>query len=310
MTHDASGVEQGSRLGLGLGLAIVSAVTFGLSGSLASSLFVVGWSPGATALVRSSIGALVALPFGLFALRRRWRLLGSNLGLLLGYGVLGGGGAQFCYFMAVQRMQVGPALLIEYTAPAAVVGWMWLRHGQRPGRLTLLGAGLAAVGLVFVLDLLGGAHLNLAGIGWALAAMACATAYFVINADSSSGLPAMTLAAGGLLIGSIAVGLLGVVGLLPMTANTHAVTLAGHGLPWWLPVLLLGVVTSGFAYLTGVGAGRLLGARLGAFVALFEVVIGVLFAWLLLDQLPGLVQLLGGLLILAGVIAVKLGERR
>ena len=50
-------------------------------------------------------------------------------------------------------MQVGPALLIEYTAPAAVVVWLWLRHGQRPGRLTLAGAALAAVGLVLVLDL-------------------------------------------------------------------------------------------------------------------------------------------------------------
>ena len=43
-------------------------------------------------------------------------------------------GAQFCYFSAVTRMQVGPALLIEYTAPAAVVVWLWLRHGSVPGR--------------------------------------------------------------------------------------------------------------------------------------------------------------------------------
>jgi drug/metabolite transporter (DMT)-like permease len=44
-------------------------------------------------------------------------------------------------------------------------------------------------------------------------------------------------------------------------------------------------------------------------VALLEVLAGVVFAWLLLDQLPRPVQLLGGLLILAGVVAVKLGER-
>ena len=33
------------------------------------------------------------------------------------------------------------------------------------------------------------------------------------------------------------------------------------------------------------------------------------FAWLFVDQLPGVLQLLGGVLILAGVIVVKLGER-
>ena len=51
-------------------------------------------------------------------------------------------------------------------------------------------------------------------------------------------------------------------------------------------------------------------ALLGAsFVALLEVVASVLFAWLLPDQLPLPVQLLGGVLILAGVVFVKLGER-
>lgn len=310
MANDVSAADRASRSATGLTLAVLSAFAFGLSGALASSLFAVGWSPGATALIRSVIGALVALPVGLIALRGRWRLIRANLGLLIAYGILGGGGAQYCYFMAVQRMQVGPALLIEYTAPAAVVLWMWLRHGQRPTRITVIGAALAATGLVLVLNLLGGADLSLAGVGWALAAMACATTYFVMNADASTGLPAVTLAAGGLLIGSIAVGLLGLVGLLPMTVTTQSPVLAGHHVAWWLPILLLGVVTSGVAYLTGVAAGRLLGARLGAFVALFEVVVGVLFAWLLLGELPGPVQLLGGVLILAGVVAVKLGERR
>ena len=53
----------------------------------------------------------------------------------------------------------------------------------------------------------------------------------------------------------------------------------------------------------------MLGSRLASFVALSEVVAGVLWAWLLLDQLPAPVQLLGGALILLGVVGVKLGER-
>ena len=47
-----------------------------------------------------------------------------------------------CYFSAVAKMDVGPALLIEYTAPAAVVAWLWLRRGQRPSRLTVTGAAI------------------------------------------------------------------------------------------------------------------------------------------------------------------------
>jgi drug/metabolite transporter (DMT)-like permease len=67
-------------------------------------------------------------------------------------------------------------------------------------------------------------------------------------------------------------------------------------------------VTAALSYVSGIAASRLLGARLASFVALSEVVAAVLWAWLLLAQLPGLVQLLGGALILAGVVAVRAGE--
>jgi drug/metabolite transporter (DMT)-like permease len=43
-------------------------------------------------------------------------------------------------------------------------------------------------------------------------------------------------------------------------------------------------------------------------VALLEVLFSVVFAWLLLDQLPGVVQLFGGVLLLAGVVVVRAGE--
>ena len=142
-----------SRTASGLAFALVSAVTFGLSGALARPLLESGWSAGAIVLVRVGGAALLVVPFALVALRGRWgaapqRRPGRR------YGVLAVAGAQFCYFSAVSHMQVGPALLIEYTAPAAVVVWLWLRHGQRPGPVTLVGAGLAALGLVLVLDLL------------------------------------------------------------------------------------------------------------------------------------------------------------
>ena len=80
-------------------------------------------------------------------------------------------------------------------------------------------------------------------------------------------------------------------------------------MPWWLPVAALAVVTAALAYTTGIAASRRLGSRLASFVALSEVVMALVFAWLLLDELPLPVQLIGGLLILAGVAVVKMGER-
>ncbi len=122
----------------------------------------------------------MVVPFGLSALRGRWHLLRDNARILVTYGLVAVTVAQFCYFSAVRYMQVAPALLIEFTAPAAVVVWMWLRHGQRPGPVTFVGAAIAAAGLVLVLDLVSGASLSLPGVLWALAAMVGATTHFVI----------------------------------------------------------------------------------------------------------------------------------
>lgn len=309
MTHDTTAVAQRSRMGAGLSFALVSAITFGLSGALARPMLDAGWSSGAVVLIRVGLAALVVAPFGAYALQGQWHVLRRNAGLVTMYGILAVAGAQFCYFSAIQYMQVGPALLIEYTAPAAVVIWMWLRHHQRPGRITVAGAATAAVGLALVLDLLSGADLSLTGVLWALAAMVGAASYFVISADERNGLPPLALAAGGLVTGTAALALLAVAGLLPMRATTAQVEYAGTSVAWWVPLVLLGVVTAAISYTTGIAAGRRLGSRLASFVALTEVVAGVLWAWLLLSELPGAVQLLGGLLIMVGVVGVKLGER-
>jgi drug/metabolite transporter (DMT)-like permease len=260
--------------------------------------------------VRIAIAAVVLAVPGALALRGRWHLLRESRLTVIAYGVAAVAGAQLCYFYAVSYMQVGVALLIEYTAPVAVVMWLWLRHGNRPSRLTVVGAALASVGLVLVLDVISGAELSTVGVLWALGAMVGAATYFVINGDTDNGLPPITLAASGLVVGGTVLLLAGWVGVLPMSASTDDVVYNGHVVTWWVPVLALGLVTAAFAYVTGIAAGRRLGSRLSSFVALLEVLMALVFAWLLLGELPRTVQLLGGLLVLAGVVVVKLGEGR
>ena len=140
LTHDTGS----SRAGTGLVLAFASASSFGLSGVLARGLLDTGWSAGAAVTVRTVIAAVVLIVPGALALRGRWRLVRDNAGLITVYGISAVAGAQLCYFYAVTYMQVSVALLLEYTAPVAVVLWLWLRHGHRPSGLTVLGAAIAA----------------------------------------------------------------------------------------------------------------------------------------------------------------------
>lgn len=93
-----------------------------------------------------------------------------------------------------------------------------------------------------------------------------------------------------------------------MTMTTVPVRVGALEVAWWVPLVLLGVVSAAMAYGFGIAGGRLLGARVMSFVALSEVLFAVVFAWLVLDELPAPIQLAGGLLIVLGVVCVRLGE--
>src|SRR5438067_375801 len=79
-------------------------------------------------------------------------------------GLVAVAGCQLFYFNAIERMPVGVALLLEYLAAVIVVGWLWLRHGQRPRRLTVVGAVAAVAGLAMILDLGGSAQIDPIGV--------------------------------------------------------------------------------------------------------------------------------------------------
>ncbi|MGW6423205.1 EamA family transporter [Nocardia sp. NPDC055053] len=302
LTHDSV-----TRMRSGLLLALASATSFGLSGPLARGLMNAGWSAAAVVAARVLLAGVVLLPVALPQIRGNWNLVRANANLIVLYGLLAIAGTQLAYFNAVAHMEVGAALLIEYTAPIAVVGWMWARHRQRPGSATLAGAALGITGLLLVLDILAGVSTDPIGITWALAAMIGAAAYFVLSAQGGE-LPGTVLAAGGLLIGGVALLLAGMVGIVPLRATTATVVFDDFSTPWWVPILLIGIVTAAIAYVTGIAATRRLGSRLASFVALTEVLAALLFAWALLGEAPRPIQLLGGALILIGVITVRLGE--
>jgi len=305
VANDARAV---SGLRLGLPLAIAAAFAFGMSGAWARGLIDAGWTPGAAVTVRIWVAALVLLIPTLLSLRGRWRLLRRNMWTIAAYGLLAVTATQLFYFQAVAVMDVGLALLIEYTAPIAVVLWLWVRRGEKPTGRSILGALIAFVGLVLMLDVLSGRSVDVGGILWAFGAMIGAAAYFILSAKSDTGLPPLVLAGAGLLVGALGLTLAGLIGILPMEWSTDDVAYRFGTVPWFVPVLAIGIIATALAYVLGIASTRLLGSRMASFIALAEVIAALLFGWLLLGQLPNLLQGVGAALVLAGVVVVKLGE--
>lgn len=296
--------------GAGIALSLVSAATFGTSGSFASSLIEAGWTPGSAVTVRVITAALLLTGPAVLQLRGNGALLRRNTRTLTIYGIAAVAGAQFCFFMAVEHLSVAVALLLEYSGALLVVGYLWLSHGQRPGRATVAGAALAVAGLALVLELADSASLDLGGVLWGLGAATGLATYFVLSSSTEDALPPLVVAWGGLVIGGTALAAAGALGVLPLAAPRTDVTLLDTEVSWLVPITGLAVVAAAIAYVTGIVGARLLGAKVASFVGLTEVLFAVVFAWVLLDQSLGTQQLMGAALVVAGIALVRIDDLR
>jgi len=294
----------------GVWIALASSAAFGISGSFARGLFEAGWSPTAAVAARMAGAAVVLAIPAILAMRGRWLLVRTNWLSILLFGLFGVGACQLCYFLAVQRLDVGVALLLEYLAPVLIVLVLWARHQKRPSAATIIGTLLSLLGLAAVLDLTGASSIDPIGVLWGLGAAVGLTVYFFISAKVDGALPPIMLSAGGMAVGAITMVLVGSLGILPMTFAAGSGFFAGFQTPWWAALIGLILIATVFSYTTGVMAARELGSKVASFISLTEVLFAVLWAWLLLAELPGLVQLFGGLLIVAGVVLVRVDELR
>ena len=298
----------GSRGIIGIALGLAAGLAFGAGGAIVKPLLESGWSPGAAVLYRVTVAAVLLAVPGLIALRFDLRPLWRAKWTVLVYAVIAVAGVQLAFYTAIARIPVSTALLIEYLAPVALVALAWGRTRRVPQFVVLAGSVVAITGLVLVVGPAGGA-LDPFGVVIAAVAMLGVAVYYVIGERDDLGVPPIALAATGLAIGAVVLGIAALTGLVPFEAAFTDVGFLGGTAPWWVPVLMVGAFSTAFAYVAGIQAIRMLGTRLSSFLGLSEVVFAAIVAWVLLGEAIGFVQAAGGLLILIGIVLVRF-ERR
>jgi drug/metabolite transporter (DMT)-like permease len=297
--------QVGGGKGVGLGLALGSALAFGGSGVAAKPLIEAGLDPLHVVWLRVAGAALVMLPL---AVRHR-ALLRRRPALLAGFGLLGVAGVQACYFAAISRIPVGVALLVEYLAPALVLGWVRFVQRRPVTRAAALGVVLAVGGLACVVEVWSGLSFDALGLLLALGAACCQVGYFVLSdqgSDSGDEAPdPLGVIAFGLLVGAA---VLTVVArpwtmdwsVLADTARMNGTPVAAALLLAWI-VLVATVV----AYITGVLSVRRLSPQVAGVVACLEAVIATVLAWFLLGEHLSAPQIVGGAVVLAGAFIAQ-----
>lgn len=303
----------------GLGLALLSAVAFGGSGVAAKPLIEAGFDPLHVVWMRAAGAALVLLPV---AVRHR-RLPLQRPGLLIGFGLLGIAGVQGLYYVAISRIPVGVAILVEYLGPALLLGWVRFVQRRRVRRAAVVGVTLAVGGMCCVVRIWSGLAFAPVGLLLAFGAACCQVAYFVladhgtqqapgteedpdIEGDGAGGVPdPVAVIAHALLIGTASLTVVARPWDIAWTSLAHQVPFGDVDVPAILLVGWIVLVSTVVAYLTGVVAVRRLSPQIAAVVSCIEAVVGTVLAWFLLGEHLGTAQLVGGGLVLAGAFVAQ-----
>ena len=286
-------------------LVVVSAACFGSGGTAAKASLAAGLGPMDVVRARVAVSAVVlavvvaVLRLGALRIRR------EQLPMLLAYGLLAFCLVQTLYVLALSRLPVAVALLLEYLAPVLVVLWVRVVRGSRLPHSTWLGAVLALAGLAMVVQVWRGFRLDGLGLLIGLGSACALASYFLLSERGLEEHDPLGLVAWGAVIGVLPLALLGS-WRFPFGALGTPVRVGGGTLPAWAPLLWLALVSTTLAYLAGVAALRHLPAPAVSVLSMIEVLVAAGVAWALLGESLTPVQLVGGAVLLAGVVVVQL----
>jgi len=297
-----------SRASTGVLFAIGAAVLFAVNGNVSKVALLNGVSSLELVSARSAGTALILL--GITALRSpaALRVGRRELGFLALYGVTGIAMVQWLYFVAIQRMPVGIALLFEYTAPLMVA--LWVRFVQKqPVRSRLwLGLACALGGLALVAQFWKGMTLDPIGLISAVGAGAALACYYLMGEHGQRERDPISLMGFSFGFSAVLWGIVSPWWTFPFSQLVHTVDLPGAlpgSAPLWLMVLWIIALGSVVPFLLVLLAvGRLGPARVGL-IGMLEPVGAGIIAWVLLGESLNAAQVVGSLIVLVGIMLAE-----
>ena len=274
---------------LGYLMAAVAAVLWGINGAVSKTILSTGLSSERLAQVRS-LGAAVGL-VAILAVTApgRLRLTRRELPYVATFGICGLAFVQWFYFLAIHRLAIGVALLIEYLAPLLVALWARFAYHEHVRPRIWLALVLALMGLGLIVNVFGGgASLSTAGVMFALGGAFAYALYVLLAEHVVGGRDPVSLLAWGFLFASAFWAVLVPWWSFPVDRLTENTSLGGnlhaHHLPVWLLagwMIAFGTIAPFFLL---VSALRHLNATSVGIVAMLEPVVGALVGWAWLSE--------------------------
>jgi len=297
------------RPSVGYAMVLAAATLFGVNGAVSKVALSSGLSSlrltearCAGAWVGLALLAALRNPSSLRLRPREWRRL-------LLFGVVGVAWVQLFYFLAIHRLAIGIALLIQYLGPLLVAIWARTFGHERVRRRVWAALALSLAGLVLMVQLWRGSGIDGLGVAFALVSAVVYAAYLLLAEREVAKRDSISLLAWGFLFATAFWTVVQPWWSFPGAAVARTVPLQGQLAAWHLPVwaLVCWVVVLGtiapFSLI--VGALRHVTATRAGIVAMLEPVVATTVAWLWLEESLSPVQIAGAAVVLCGTVLAQ-----
>jgi len=287
-------------------LTLTGALFFSFNGIIAKLVLASGLSPMRLTQVRCGGAFIILLTYVFFRYREKLRTTRADLPHLAIYGVVGFFAVQALYFVAISRLHVSIALIMEFTAPIWIV--IWLRYVKKKyvPPLMWIAIFMAFSGLVLIAQVWRGRTLDPIGVIAALADGIVLATFFLLGEKLAAKHQVETLMVYGFGFATLAMALILPLWSFPTEIFTQSMDLQGRfsefSLPGWVLITWVIIMGTIIPYLLVVNGLKLLSASTSSVMGMSEPILAGVFAWIWLSEKWGAIQLLGGVVVIVGII--------
>jgi drug/metabolite transporter (DMT)-like permease len=295
-------------------IALLSSVLlFAANGSVSKSLLVSGIDAAQLSQIRVTGAFAILLVFALIFVRPHLKLKLAEVPKFFAYGIIGVALVQYLYFVAINRLDIGVALVIEYTAPVLVA--LWARFGEKEPvkQRVWFALAITIAGLSMVTNIWGGFTLDSIGVIAASLAAISLAVYFITGEKLVARRPPLavvTLAFGASVIFWAILEPWWQFDPNLLAGETNLVAQSSNTFPTWLLatwMIVMGTIAPFFLSFISL---RHLKARTVAIVGTLEPVTASAIAFVLLNESLLAIQLLGGAAVLLGVVLAETAKEK
>lgn len=287
----------------GLLYILGGATLWGFSSTVAKALFHVGLSPFQLVSIRLPLAAVILLVVLLLYDRKRLVVASKDIPYFILFGTLGVVGNQLTFYFTISKIQVGPAVLIQYIAVIWITLFAVFFQQERFSRATLTAMAFALLGCYFAVggyraDLL---RLNRVGILSGVISSFFVAFYALYGEKGLKRYDTWTLIFYGFALGGLTCWILSPpVGIFKVSYPPKI----------WAAFLYIAIFATLIPFgLYFKGIDRLRATR-ASILGTWEPVMSCITAYVILGEVLEPLQILGGVAVIAAVIVLQVSKEK